>query len=263
MANIATGFVRLIPTPQSQYLPVGDILNLLCSGWRARSYHVPIFVRQNEITLVTDIQLGGRWSVTPQTYKVWMKYRSVLESIWIREFDSGADHDTMVHINHDNYFFYEYKDNFRLCRYGFDHIKITWKPDFIPFEINSHWIKDGDVWSIAMKGSYLAGNDRCLLLLSDAEVTSMKTLTSLTPGRNLERLSWPWDFDELQPLPTEVFSHIENNAVSVEFYWKQRLVRLRRREGKIRSSWQVGWRQYCLDDWDNCVDKDWLAFSLL
>src|SRR5260221_14582850 len=91
MANIATGFVRLFPKNRS-YLLVGDILTLLC-GWTGNSYHVPIVVRQDEFSLVTDFQFGDKWRAIHGNRDIWKKYQSMLEALWWRDFDDGGDHD--------------------------------------------------------------------------------------------------------------------------------------------------------------------------
>jgi hypothetical protein len=260
MANIATGFVRLIPKTNDFYdLPVGDILKLLLSSWEGKSYHVPIFVRQDEVTLVTDFQFGGKWGVTYEAKEVWYEYESVLEAIWLREYDAGGDHDRIMWLDHTDASYQQIKR----CRYGFDSMRITWKINRVPDDFGLQWTKSENAWSLAVQGSYFAGNDRCSLGLYDPGNTPMKTLTTLTRGRGIED-ELVWVLDEFQLMPTDLISHVQDSTDIVEFFWKGRLVRIQKREATIRYpslQSKPGWHEYCLDDWDNCVDSDWLAFN--
>ncbi len=259
MANIATGFVRLFPKhdPHPHLLPVGDILRLLC-GWEGRSYHVPVFVRQNEFSLVTDFQFGDKWAAYHGIEEVWEQYRSDLEAIWWRNYDSGGDHDSIGWIDEAGPSHTLPGHNPRWCCYGFDHLRITWQRGHAIFGVGMPWDKDAYVTSIAIRGSYRAGNDRCNLLLGDPDRSPMPTPTTLTRGYDTDQLTW--DLDEFRPPFAQLLSICQTHAESVEFLWNQRLVRCQR-SAIHGASGRRYWQNYSLDDWDNCVDADWLAFS--
>ncbi len=258
MANIATGFVRLFPK-ENHLLQVGDILSLLCN-WHGDSYHVPIFVRQNEFSLVTDIQFGDRWETAHGLDDVWNKHSEALKALWWRNFNDGGDHDNIGWIDDTGSSNGLPEHTPKWCRYGFDHMRITWKSDKLVDDFGLSWDKQDGTWNLEINGSYRAGNDRCNLLLRDQDIKPMPTLTTLTRGRRTDRLYW--DNDEFTPRLSQLLLSCEEQADTIEFFWKQRLVRLQRSPQNTGSQRRY-WQDFCLDDWDNCVDDDWLVFNEL
>ncbi len=253
MANIGTGFIRLIPKlPIREYLKVGEILNQLLT-WDGMSYHVPVFVRQHETTFVTDIQLGGKYSGTGGVQDVWDEYAELLDAIWWCNFNDGGDHDIIGWITAKEDSLRRPNHGAIRSRYGFDRLEITWKPGGVQLDTADYaWEKSLDSWTLRITGSYYAGNDRCSLLMDIDPV--MPTQTTATRG--LESDISYWHLDEFEPSDIQDILNAYNaDAARIAFYWRDRCVQLKERDHHTK------WRTYHMDDWDNCVDPNWLAYT--
>lgn len=253
MGNIVTGFVRLIPKSGSfNYLPIGDMVTRLCTWYGGLTYHVPVFVRQNEFTLTTDIQFGAKWSIMTGVDAVWALHGSLLNALWWRAHDEGSDHDVIGSIDHTNPDQEPSETEDRLCRYQYDALQITWRtpPED---DLGLAWRREGAVWSLQTGGSYRADNSRCRLGLDTDYWRTMPTTTSLARSSGDKTLSW--SNDELIP-PPGLLPLCQQYAESIRFLWKGRAVRV---HARVVDDIGERWDTFNLDDWDNCADPQWLA----
>lgn len=120
--------------------------------------------------------------------------------------------------------------------------------------VGDEWqAREPSLWEAGIRGSYLAGNDRCGML-SDRDLP-MPTLTTPTCARRLRSGDLRW---AKQDMPSEVRvwePFVAARATEIAFVHGGRIVRLYRRQ-------EWGWFEWLLDDWDNCTDSDWLVGRL-
>jgi len=70
-----------------------------------------------------------------------------------------------------------------------------------------------------------------------------------------------WNEDQFQPLLPDLLAACQESAQRIELFWQGRPVRVRYPAIKAGTSRRY-WEEYSMDDWDNCVDENWLTFNL-
>jgi len=186
-------------------------------------------------------QHGEKWSATGVD-AAWQRYGTFLGAIWVRWYDEGGDHDRLFRYGAGGY------DKSDWCRYAFDTVRLTGETA-PPEDGGLRWrpVVPG-VWEERSGGTYLAGNDRCDLLLDHPTHPSRTTpVRGHMQGR--ETLYWKTD---MPPAVAQPEPFVLSRATGVEFLWRGRATRVYRRRGDR-------WWAWCLDDWDNCADPGWLA----
>lgn len=247
MANITTTQVRLI---YNQSPPQADDVLAMLLEPDGKSYYVPTHVRQDVVNQCIDLQYGARWFPV-HIEDVWEKYQSVLDAMWCRFYDEGGDHDSILWRDHAT------ENRRQLCRYGFDELHILWGDNINIEETDLEWEKQGDTWTVQTEGSYLAANNRSDLMNN---MPRIKTNTTSVWARGCRDLYWT--LDEITPALGNLASIVEHVAERIEFYWKKRLVRAKYKYNETsQRGTPINWYDYCLDDWDNCFDENWLVYK--
>jgi hypothetical protein len=258
VTNIFTDFIRVYARPDSHI----DEVEAQWIAWTllgpGGSRWIPVRIRRGPEGRYAEVQYGS--SKSPDIVGFcddYIGYR--YSAIWGRHFDEGGTEDVIWqdHVNHGPR---------RFCRYGFDEVRVTTVDGRPPAEPEASWQRHRDgTWRLRVAGSYRAGNDR-----------SASVGPSATPATDL-----PDPDPELLPLPTPTTPTIGDGdlvsidppwlapladghpaATLIEFHWRGRLVH--------RASFQMieryletspEWHHRCADDWDNCLDPEFLRFT--
>ena len=243
MANIATVAVAAVVKPD---VPRGRVtvrgLIRAMTHYSGSTYHVPVWGFDDYPRRCLYTQHGEKWSPTGVDL-AWRRYGEFLDSMWVRWYDDGGDHDELFRFEGD------YGPN-AWCRYAFDSVRVLAATGMEPGALGPGWheVRPG-VWESAVGGTYLAGNDRCNLLLGDPVLPGRTTPVC---GRMCARGGLHWSATELSPAVAELAPALTPLAEGVELLWRRRPVQIYRRRGERWWSWN-------LDDWDNCFDTGWLA----
>lgn len=253
MQNVVTTQVRLFLRHHGDVPPIDVYMPLLYNSGRG-SYHVPVHVRQNFIDPYIDIQFGAA-NYPDGVMQLWNDCKDYFDAIWVRYYAEDQDHDVMFSIDDNG------KTDDRLCRYGFDHVRVTWLPTDVPppstvFGTGLGWKTKDNLWGLNTRGSYLAANFRGELCHDEPKLrpgvgTSTTSSCLMAGGLN-------WRYYDIRP--TQLSDFIEqyhDNLRKVEFYWKRRLVRA---DVIHPDEPRWGWSFFSLDDWDNCLDPDYLNY---
>jgi len=190
------------------------------------------------------LQRGEKWSPTG-VIQAWERYSHLLQALWVRWYDDGGDHDVIFPYPTGGYTEREW------CRYGFDRVRISGAAGLGADLEKDGWYSEGPgTWGATIRGSYLAGNDRCDLLVEHPKLAS-----PTTPARGQacgSGTTFRWAGDDI---PAALVRHeraIVAGGAAVEFRWRGRPTRVYQRRGDR-------WWGWYLDDWDNCVAPGWLA----
>ncbi|GAA4589839.1 hypothetical protein GCM10023194_45090 [Planotetraspora phitsanulokensis] len=254
MSNIFTDSVRVYALPDRQ-------IDQAEAQWITRqllgpygSYHVPVSIRLAPAGQHADIQYGGGKSPDIVDFceeQVGHRYLT----IWGRHYNEGGLQQDEIWSEDVN------EGPRRFCRYGFDEVRVIATGERPPVAAEEPWRRGSDgSWRLPVAGSYRTGNDRC------ADVGPCATLateppapvpsalpTPTTPnesGDALTSIDPPW----LAPLADE-----HPGVTLIEYRWRGRLVhRVREDDDDV---WGRAWQHRCADDWDNCLDPDFLRFT--
>lgn len=253
MERTVTTQVRLFLKPGANPPPVDVYLPLLFNSKRG-SYHVPVHIRQNGIDPFVDIQYGAK-GYPEGVLQLWQDCRDYFDAIWVRYFDESTEQDMIFTVSD----YGKSEDN--VCRYTFDHLRITWQEDNTPsIQIAERtglaWKVRGNVWGINVTGTYLAANFRGDICHTEPRLRpgiGTQTTSACLMGGGID-----WMFFDFYPkeVANFVFHHRED-LEKVELYHKRRLVRV---EVLHPEDTRWGWTFFCLDDWDNCVDYDYHVY---
>ncbi|MFF2552517.1 hypothetical protein ACFVUS_16045 [Nocardia sp. NPDC058058] len=259
MSNIFTDFVRV-------YAQTGHSIQHSEAEWIAAmlidfargdhrsvgSYWVPVWFRVAEDMSYADIQYGSGKSLGMMDFLDQLnaeRYRAV----WVRHYDEGGDQDVIACHYPD--------DEGRFCRYGFDEVRVSSagaRPSFAP---ERDWRRHEDgAWGLTVSGSYRTGNGRedmeigpCAgLTRSPSPQTESALSTPTTPcyyGDTLAAIDPPW---------LEALADASPELTLVEFRWQGRVVHRARMED---TEWGREWEHRSADDWDNCLDAEFLRFT--
>ncbi|MDB5307677.1 MAG: hypothetical protein JWO38_1879 [Gemmataceae bacterium] len=207
------------------------------------SYCVPAWGYDDYPRGCVEVQCGEKWSPTGVD-TAWARYGKFLDAVWVRWYDSGGDHDAI--------FRFEPAAGIisRLCRYGFERVRMTC-PDGVDFStLTTSWRPIRPcVWEADVSGTYLAGNDRCDLLRDELTLPSPTTPVR----RSVLGTTLDWASAGMPASLTRMEEAVQGCASAVEFLWRGRATRVYRR-------YASRWGLWCLDNWDNCHDPDWLAY---
>ncbi|MCT2592171.1 hypothetical protein LHJ74_20060 [Streptomyces sp. N2-109] len=266
MSNIFTDFIRVYADPRDKTWGAERIgeteaewITWMLLG-RNGSYHVPVYTRRHSGGEYVDVQYGGGKSPDIVGFCELPYYHA----IWGRHYDEGSCEDVIWRD--------DVNDGPRsYCRYGFDEVRVIGAGDSPPMAPQEPWQRHSDgSWRLGVAGSYRTGNDRSADVGSSASPTTPMgggmgddeergikqdgLPTPTTPnyfGNEQVGMDPPW----LAPLGT--FEQPPGVAL-VEFYWRGRRVhRARLEDGPDGRDWE----HRCADDWDNCIDADFLRFT--
>ncbi|MFT3764567.1 MAG: hypothetical protein QM820_03480 [Minicystis sp.] len=208
-----------------------------------RSYCVPTWTYDDYPHGRVYTQHGDKWCPSGID-RAWERYGRFLEAIWVRWYDDGGDHDII--------FVYTAGEAGprAWCRYGFDRVRVRGADALGRSLSPSVWRPDGPgAWVADIEGSYMAGNDRSDVLADDPALPSR---TTPVRGRTLGRGTLRWAADDMPAVVIQAEPAILADGAEVELQWRGRATRVYQRRGER-------WWDFCLDDWDNCVDDGWLA----
>jgi hypothetical protein len=242
MANIATVTTAAFVKPDVPRGRVTARALLRAMTHYGSTYCVPVWTYDDYPRRCIYVQHGEKWSPTGVN-GAWARYHTVLDALWVRWYDSGDDFDVIF--RHD-------RGSSRLCLYGFDAVRIVLAPGAGPVALGAGWSACGPgVWESALGGSYLAGNNRSDILADDYPTLPSRTSpvcagVCALGGFNWSNVEMPPELAGLTPI-------LAACAAGVELLWHGRPTRVYRLRGER-------WWVWPLDDWDNCVDADWLAF---
>ncbi|ADI10559.1 hypothetical protein SBI_07439 [Streptomyces bingchenggensis BCW-1] len=249
MSNIFTDAIRVHARP-------GDRIDAVEAQWitwillgRRGSYHVPVLIRREPDGAYVDIQYGSGKS--PDIVNFCEDHAPYLYgAIWGRHYNEGSDRDVIWQddVNDGPY---------RYCRYGFDEVRVTTTDDRPPVAPEAPWRRHPDgSWRLSVNGSYLTGNCR------QADVGPMATPTTPLPDPPPTALPTPttpndWG-DPLRSIDPRWLAPLADEhptATLVEYRWRGRIVHRARED----DDWDgPSWQHRCADDWDNCLDPEFL-----
>ncbi|AWS41306.1 hypothetical protein [Streptosporangium sp. 'caverna'] len=252
MSNIFTDFIRVYAQPNRRI----DEVEAQWITWQLLgphgSYHVPVVIRCAPAGQYVDIQYGSGKSPEIvdfcENHVGYWRY----QTIWGRHFDEGGTQDEIWRDDAN-------EGPRRHCRYGFDEVRVITTGERPAVGEQERWQRGCDgSWRLPIAGSYRTGNDRYAYVGSDATPTTkppVPTPTALptptTPnarGEALAGIDPPW----LAPLADE-----HPGVTLIEYRWRGRVVHRAREEDE---EWGRSWEHRCADDWDNCLDPDFLRF---
>jgi len=250
VSNIFTTAVRVYANPGARIdATEAEWITWMMLGPRG-SYHVPVHIRLAEDGRHVDVQYGSGKSVGLVDFcadEVGYRYAA----IWGRFYDEGRDRDDIWSEDVND-------GPRRVCRYGFDEVRVV--ADDPPPGPAGIWRRDLDgSWRASVEGRYSTGNDRAAVGAAPGPggpppVTAASDMaTQTTPNRYGEELADidpPW----LEPLADQ-----HPGASLIEYYWRGRLVH----RAQMEDDEMMGreWQHRCADDWDNCVDPEFLDFE--
>jgi hypothetical protein len=246
MTNVATVSVRLVRSAQAAEGAWPTVAHsrlleaLLAPGGGSTRGGVPLWVDYRQGGRCLDVQYGAPGGVGDGPARLWQLVGGETEAMWVRASTGTSPVDTVAHTTAEG------AGPARVCRYGFDEVRIRWAlgstlPPLPPLPVTT----DGGTWHLRARGSYLTCNDRSA---PTEPVLGMPSPTTWAHrGCPLERLL-PQGLESLAPT-------MQASAARVDYFFQGRLVHRSVRETPTRPGEDVRWREYGLDDWDNCLDK--------
>lgn len=245
MHTIATTQARIFLRPGSQMPPTENWLPMLYSAGHD-SYRVPVHVRQSDQSPIIDVQFGAA-NYPEGTQRLWDYHKRHIHAIWVRY--HADDLDRIFWVTSRG------KSQDRLCRYAFDHLRVTWRhgespPDYLAKALGQGWRVHDNLWGLNTEGSYLSSNCRAAFChmepLLRPGIHTDTTSACLMPG------GLNWRYYKLNPKSLAGFAETYDAGIEkVEFYYDRRLVRVEAMHPE-EPAW--GWAFFASDDWDNCAD---------
>jgi hypothetical protein len=257
VSNIVTDFVRVYADARHRIDPTeAEWLTWQLLGPRG-SYWVPVWFSVAPDGGHVDIQYGSGKSAGIVDFCDGRVGQWPYRLIWGRRFDAGGDEDVIWrdHVSDGPHGY---------CRYGFDQVRVETVTGDRP-AVGSRWRREADgSWVSPVDGDYRTGNDRFAEIgpgatpsTVPARVDPAALTTPTTPnqdGRPLVVVDPPW-LASLAPLLDGPPGRSEQAPCTlVELFWRGRPVH---RVLRSEAEW-TGWRHQCADDWDNCLDADFL-----
>ena len=236
-----TIFVRLVradraptgaPWPGRSHVKIIETLTQQTGGY---SVGIPLWADYREGGRCYDVQVGVENDPAPEVERLWERIHEDVQSIWVRAFDATRDVDHIFAVGAAG------ATEKRRCRYAFDEVRIRFREGFSPPRISLVSPAENGEWLLSATGAYLCGNDRSLHG-AKMMLTSLTTLVSRGTA-----------VDRLRPAAlAEWLTANGEQAENLDFFWKERLVHRRLKPAD-------SWRDFSLDDWDNCVDEAFLV----
>ncbi|MFC4913444.1 hypothetical protein [Actinomadura gamaensis] len=257
MSNIYTDFVRVHARPDDQINEVeAQWIAWMLLG-RNGSYWVPVSIRRGPQGRYADIQYGSGKS--PDIVSFCSDYvGSHYSTIWGRHYDEGGSEDVI------------WQDDVndgprRFCRYGFDEVRVVTADGQPPMVPETSWQRREGAWCVEVAGSYRTGNDR------SADVGPCATPTTDVPDPDPADLPFPTpttpttNGDELTGIDPSWLAALtarDSTATSIEYRWRGRLVHSASFQA-VERYYETGpsWHHRAADDWDNCLDPEFLRFT--
>jgi hypothetical protein len=202
---------------------------------------VPLWADYRQSGRCFDVQYGALSGAAGDgPARLWQLISAESEALWVRSASAASPFDTVSHLNAEG------GTPSRLCRYGFDEVRIRWTPGMQPPPLPPLPVTtDGGTWHLRARGSYLTCNDRSA---PDEPVLGLPSPTTwVHRGCPLERLL-PEGLAGLGP-------SLRAGAARVDYFFHGRLVHRSVREAPAQAGGEPFWREYSLDDWDNCLDR--------
>lgn len=247
-ASVATVSVRLFRNAQAAesdapWPALGHtrlLETLMGAGGGSTWGGVPLWADYRQGGRCLDIQYGLPVGPIEGPARLWQLVASECEAMWVRSSVSSALLDIVSHTTA------EAATPSRVCRYGFDEVRIRWAPGSQPPPLPPLPVTtDGGTWHLRARGSYLTCNDRSA---PDEPVLGLPSpSTWVHRGCPLERLL-PEGLAALGPA-------LRAGAARVDYFFHGRLVHRSVREAPAQPGEAMRWREYGLDDWDNCLDR--------
>ncbi|CAL9416445.1 hypothetical protein [Nocardiopsis sp. TNDT3] len=266
MSNVYTNFLRVIPRPgrRIERCEAEEVIGRVLNG--RGSYNVPVTVRLTAGGSLLDIQAGcGK---NPGFYDFWDKHHGRYTCMWERFFDDGGLQDTITYHGQEG------GTDHGVFWYGFDEVRVLGAAEHLP-DLGVplvHWKPFGDgAWRADVSGRYQTGNDRTDI--EKAGPCSMKVewnppVMDVAPG-GLATPTTPshWNAEIVRMEPSGLHGFVErghhgtakgSRAECVELLWRGRVVHRTQMEYDTDFDEYV-WEQRSADDWDNCLDPNYLA----
>jgi hypothetical protein len=187
--------------------------------------------------------------------KLWESCRDDFHAIWVRYHIEGEDFDYIFSLTNEG------KSEDTICRYRFDHVRISWREEETPHpelaRANGlHWAVRENVWGLNVLGSYRAANfrgDICHDALQIRPGIRSGTSSACLMAGGLE-----WAYYRIEPPSLLKFvEHYSGSFDKVQFYWQRRLVRaevIHPREPR----W--GWAFFSVDSWSNVYHQPYQTY---
>jgi len=253
MKNTVTTQVRLFLREVGSSPPVEGYLYQLFNSPMG-SYYVPIHSAYDPYGQYIDIQYGAA-DYPEGVLNLWKACHDDFIAIWVRYHVEGEDFDYIFSVTEGG------KSEDVICRYRFDHVRVSWQADEIPppemARMNGlHWAVRDNVWGVNIPGSYRAANfrgDICHDALQIRPGIRSETSSACLMAGGLE-----WAYYRLEPEALQRFAeHYYGSFDKVQFYWHRRLVRA---EVVHPREPRWGWAFFSLDGWDNVDHAPYLDF---
>lgn len=250
MSNIFTDAIRVYARPDDRITGVeAQWITWMLLGPRG-SYHVPVVTRCGPEGAYVDIQYGSGKS--PDIVNFCQDHAPYLYgALWGRHYNEGGDQDIIWRGDVND-------GPRRYCRYGFDEVRVaTTTGDRPPVGPEAPWRRHPDgSWRLSVAGSYRTGNCRY------ADVGPMATPATPLPDPPPAALPTPTTPNDGGEALTALHPHWlapladdHPDATLIEYRWRGRVVHRAREE----DDWDgPAWQHRCADDWDNCLDPDFL-----
>ncbi len=268
MANIATVFVR-VDQQSGTVVTAEDILD--AATWRRGTYNIPFWHRRTGSLL--DVQLGTRWTGTRVLDLVWESFGEQLDSAWVRHGEDGSDDpDVIEHRTHRTAT--EDLGQPRWCRFGYDSIRVRLLPstaDRIPDALTDlKWQVHHGWWQAPIAGWRYGQNERKSWFADETTASRETPSTPEIAYWGLPSEEWLDDWRSTTKLPSRLIDALadaEPQLSGVELTWKGRPVAAAERiehmatgrPTRLVTEPEAPWGWWSLDDWDNCVDEQFLT----
>ncbi|GAB4585766.1 hypothetical protein [Nocardia sp. IFM 10818] len=263
MSNIFTCFLRVyaahghrIDRREAEWIAAAVSSN---DGdpWRSTdgSYWVPVHYRVQDGGGYVDIQYGDGKGIGLEHFIDDSYTETRYRALWRRSHNEGSDEDVVARR--------DVVDEGRVCRYGFDELRVETTTGGYPSAgLPSWWRPAGDgIWTMAVVGSYRTGNDR-----SDMGIGPCATLTDRSSPPGPSDLMTPTtpcyygnDVSAVDPAWLQPLINGHPDVVRAQCRWRGRVVHQAAFED---TEWGgVQWCHRNADDWDNFLDPEFLRYE--
>ncbi|MEU6745321.1 hypothetical protein ABZ914_03745 [Spirillospora sp. NPDC046719] len=258
MSNIFTDFARVYARADSRIDEVeAQWIAWMLLGPRG-SYHVPVCNRRGPQGRYVDVQYGsGKGNGLGEFCENHVGW--AYSAIWVRRFDEGGSQDVIWH---------DADGPSRFCRYGFDEVRVTTADGRPPRAPEASWRRHPDgTWRVRVAGSYRTGNNRSPRVGPGPSATpttvqpppdpaDLPLPTPTTPSIDGEELT------SIHPSWLDSLTHDDSTATLIEYRWRGRVVHWASfQPDEACLDPDPDWRHRSADDWDNCLDAEFLRLT--
>ncbi len=265
MANICSTYIQIYPKKRldnnAENFQFYKVASELLSSTNGYSYCMPLFVSFGSYGKYLELAFGEKWCPT-SINEYFERHHNEIDVIFCRFFDGAGDFDAIKCLsnNHEVSHSDLYREKSRRCRYGFDKIKFQSKSRIDNFNIDP---LNDEFYKATISGSYFSESDYCDLG-SSSKFNQYKMDDSENAIFDIDR--------DVQCSDKNLFELIEEQAIVVEYYFKNKLVcyaidineyvargGVCMYKGDMEEA-NLKWLYFPFDSWYNCVDPLYLKY---